>query len=44
MHMPFHAQSEKHQKFLRSVLNKLELLNPSIDVTEEIQNLKNEIR
>ena len=42
-HKPFHAQSEKHQKFLRSVLNKLELLNPSIDVKEEIQNLKNEI-
>jgi hypothetical protein len=41
-HRPHHPQSESHQKFLKSVLTKLERLS-SVDVDQEIQNLKSQI-
>jgi hypothetical protein len=39
-HKPFHSKSESHQRFLKSVLDKLEKLNPVIDLSNEIQNVK----
>jgi hypothetical protein len=43
-HKPFHPQSERHQKFLSQLLQKLESLQPSVDVSLEIQKVKQEIR
>jgi hypothetical protein len=42
-HKSFHQLSETHQKFLKILLNKLEALNATIDVSNEIQNVKNQI-
>jgi hypothetical protein len=42
-HKPFHPETENHQKFLQSVLIKLEVLQPRIDVAEEIRDLKSKI-
>jgi len=42
-HKPFHSQSENHQKFLKSTLNRLESLNTTIDFSNEIQTLKSKI-
>lgn len=39
-HKPFHAESESHQRFLKSVLDKLDKLNSIMDLSDEIQNLK----
>jgi hypothetical protein len=40
MHKPFHPESESHQKFLRSLLLKLENLLRKIDVSKEISDVK----
>ncbi len=42
-HRAFHPRSEQHQKFLKNVLSRLEKLDSSIDVTDEIRKLRNEI-
>ncbi|HLZ16782.1 MAG TPA: GSCFA domain-containing protein [Cyclobacteriaceae bacterium] len=42
-HRPFHPNSENHQKFLEAALAKLEALQPVIDVSVEIRNLKSKI-
>jgi hypothetical protein len=40
MHKPFHPASKAHQQFLRDTLKKLEALQSQVDVTREIENLK----
>ena len=42
-HKPFHSQSENHQKFLQSLLKKIETLQSQADVSAEIQHLKSQI-
>ena len=42
-HKPFHSQSENHQKFLKSLLNRLESMNATIDLSNEILTLKSKI-
>lgn len=42
-HHPFHPESVKHQRFLKSVLVRLDKLNSFIDVSNEIQNVKSQI-
>ena len=42
-HKPFHPQSENHQKFLKSLLNRLESMNATIDLSNEILTLKSKI-
>ncbi len=39
-HQPFHPQSDNHQRFLKSVLNRLENMNTAIDFSNEIETLK----
>ncbi len=42
-HKPFTPNSEKHQQFLKSTLQKLELLNVKLDLSSEIEQLKRQI-
>ncbi len=42
-HRPFHPKSENHQKFLNAVLGRLEIMNNTIDLSNEIQTLKSKI-
>lgn len=42
-HKPFHFESASHQKFLNSLLLKLESLKDQIDVTEEITRIQSQI-
>ncbi len=42
-HRPFHPNTEKHQKFLASTLQKLETLNEKLDVSVEIQQVRSQI-
>lgn len=39
-HKPFHPTSQAHQQFLRETLNKLEALRSRVDVSGEIEKLK----
>jgi hypothetical protein len=39
-HKPFHPTSQAHQKFLRDTLKRLEALQSQIDVSHEIEKLK----
>ena len=43
-HKPFHPSSTAHQKFLKSTLKKLENYNHSLDVSNEISELQNQIQ
>ena len=42
-HRPFHPESVSHQKFLKSLLLKLENLQGQVDVSKEIQNIKSQL-
>ena len=42
-HKPFQAKSALHQKFLKSTLGKLEKMNEKVDMSVEIEQLKNKI-
>jgi len=42
-HKPFNIKSESHQKFLQSLLLKLEKLQSQVDVSKEIENLKSSV-
>lgn len=42
-HKPFHPQSSAHQQFLKETLRKLEELNTTVDVTEEIALVRQQI-
>ena len=42
-HRPFHPETEKHQKFLASTLQKLETLNEKLDVSVEIEQIRSQI-
>ncbi|MEP1032129.1 GSCFA domain-containing protein [Ekhidna sp.] len=43
-HKPFQPKSEPHQKFLKSTLKKLLSMNGKMDVTVELEQLKNQIK
>ena len=42
-HKPFHAESETHQKFLKSLLKKLETIQSLADVQSEMVSVKSKI-
>ncbi|MEO9999765.1 MAG: GSCFA domain-containing protein [Ekhidna sp.] len=42
-HKPFQPESDAHQQFLKATLRKLEKMNEKVDVTVEIELLKNQI-
>ncbi|MEO9869518.1 GSCFA domain-containing protein [Ekhidna sp.] len=43
-HKPFHLASASHQKFLKNTLEKLEQMNEKIDVSVEIEQLRNQLQ
>lgn len=43
-HKAFYAQSDDHQRFLRSTLEKLEALQGSVDVSDEAATIKQQLR
>ncbi len=42
-HKPFHPHSDSHQKFLKSVLSKLENLKDQVDVSDEIRKINEQM-
>jgi GSCFA family len=42
-HKPFDQNSEKHQKFIKSTIAKLEALSEKVDTNFEIEDLKNQL-
>jgi len=42
-HKPFDPGSEKHQKFIKSTITKLKGLTTKVDLTKEIEELKNQL-
>ena len=42
-HRPFNSSNPKHQKFLRSTLDKLQNLNDHLDVKSEIEQVKSQL-
>ncbi len=42
-HRPFNPSSDKHQSFIKSTLNKLELLNKKLNLSSEIEELKRQL-
>lgn len=43
-HRPFQPESESHQKFLRSTLDRLSALNEKVDLSVEIEQIKNQLK
>ncbi len=43
-HKPFQPQSDSHQKFLKSTLEKMEKLNEKLDLSVELKQLKEQIK
>ncbi|WP_420578069.1 GSCFA domain-containing protein [Ekhidna sp.] len=43
-HRPFQPDSESHQKFLRSTLEKLKSLNEKVDLSVEMKQIKNQLK
>ena len=43
MHKPFNPSSEKHQNFIKSTIAKLNTLAKKVDLTNEIEELKNQL-
>ena len=42
-HRPFHLESLAHQQFLKETLSKLELLNKTVDVQDELELVKKQL-
>lgn len=42
-HRPFQPHSESHQKFLQSTLKKLQALNEKVDLSVEMEEIKNQL-